>query len=163
MRTATKRKGIIMKKQYFVDMVNEKVYVDPMFVKKAGQFGTAEFDKFMELRTVLPAFKFEETNLNVSSKNVYSDLTYEVMEAFINFYEPSEKCAAVLAVFRQIRAESVFKKAPYSFVKSWFLSKYKTEYNKSSFAEERKTKKSEAIQKLTHPATASVKGVVSNS
>ena len=151
-----------MKKQYFVDMVEEKVYVDPMFIKKAGQFGTAEFNKFMELRTALSGFKFEEKNLNVSNKNVYSELTYEVMEAFINFYEPNEKRAAVLAVFRQIRAESVFKKAPYSFVKSWFLSKYKTEYNKSSFAEERKGKRAEAIQKLNHPAAASVKGVVSN-
>ena len=144
-----------MKKQYFVDMVNEKVYVDPVFVKKAGQFGAAEFDKFMELRTALPAFKFEEKNLNVSSKNVYSELTYDVMEAFINFYEPTEKRAAVLAVFRSIRAESVFKKAPYSFVKSWFLNNYKDEYNKSSFAEERKGKKAEAIQKLNKPAAAS--------
>ena len=155
MRAATKRKGIIMKKQYFVDMVNEKVYVDPVFVKKAGQFGAAEFDKFMELRTALPAFKFEEKNLNVSSKNVYSELTYEVMEAFINFHVEENRRKKVIDEFKAVRAEAVFKKAPYSFVKSWFLSKYKTEYNKSSFAIERKGKKAEAIQKLNHPATTS--------
>ena len=86
MRAATKRKGIIMKKQYFVDMVNEKVYVDPMFVKKAGQFGSPEFNKFMELRSTLPGFNIEEKNLNVSKKNVYSELTYEVSDAF-NIYE----------------------------------------------------------------------------
>ena len=151
-----------MKKQYFVNLIDGVVYVDPMFVKKAGQFGTVEFDKYMELKRALPDYTFEVKNLNVSNKNVYSELTYEVMEAFINFYEPTENRAAVLAVFRKIRAESVFKKAPYSFVKSWFLNNYKDEYNKSSFAEERKGKKAEAIQNLNHPAAASVKGVVSN-
>ena len=144
-----------MKKQYVIDLVNEMVCVDKEFVSKAGRLGTPEFETFMELKRTLPGFAFEVKNLNVSNKNVYSDLTYEVMEAFINFYEPSENRAAVLAVFRSIRAESVFKKAPYSFVKSWFLSKYKTEYNKSSFAEERKGKKAEAIQKLNKPAAAS--------
>lgn len=151
-----------MKKQYVIDLVNEMVSVDKEFVSKAGRLGTPEFETFMELKRTLPGFKFEEKNLNVSNKNVYSELTYEVMEAFINFYEPTEKRADVLAVFRKIRAASVFKKAPYSFVKSWFLSKYKTEYNKSSFAEERKGKRTEAIQKLNNPAAESVKGVVSN-
>lgn len=162
MRAATSQKGNVMKKQYFVNLIDGVVYVDPMFVKKSGQFGTPEFDKFMELKKTLPDFTFEVKNLNETKKNVYNDLTYEVMEAFINFYEPTEKRAAVLTVFRKIRAESLFKKAPYSFVKSWFLKNYKDEYNKSSFAEERKGKRAEAIQKLNHPAAASVKGVVSN-
>ena len=144
-----------MKKQYVIDLVNEMICVDKEFVKKAGRLGTPEFETFMELKRTLPGFKFEEKNLNVSNKNVYSELTYDVMEAFINFYEPTEKRAAVLAVFRKIRAESVFKKAPYSFVKSWFLMNYKDEYNKSSFAEERRNKKAEAIQKLNNTAAVS--------
>ena len=144
-----------MKRQYVIDLVNEMVCVDKEFVKKAGRLGTPEFETFMELKRTLPGFKFEEKNLNVSNKNVYSELTYDVMEAFINFYEPTEKRAAVLTVFRKIRAESVFKKAPYSFVKSWFLMNYKDEYNKSSFAEERRNKKAEAIQKLNNTAAVS--------
>ena len=144
-----------MKKQYFVDMVNEKVYVDPMFVKKAGQFGSPEFNKFMELRATLPGFDFEEKNLNVSKKNVYSELTYEVMEAFINFHEGEKNRAAVIEEFNAVCDASVFKKAPYSFVKSWFLKNYKEEYNVSSFAEERRNKKAEAIRKLNTPAATS--------
>lgn len=143
-----------MKQNFFVDLVFEKVYVDPMFVKKAGQFGTSEFDKFMELKRTLPGFTFEVKNLNETKKNVYSDLTYEVMEAFINFHEAEEGRAAVIAEYRAVRAAAVFKKAPYSYVKSWFLKNYKDEYNKSSFAEERKGKKAEAIQKLNHPAAS---------
>lgn len=143
-----------MKKQYFVNLIDGVVYVDPMFVKKAGQFGTAEFDKYMELKSALPDYTFEVKNLNVSNKNVYSELTYEVMEAFINFHEGEEGCAAVISEFKAVCAESVFKKAPYPFVKSWFLKKYKAAYNKSSFAEERKGKKAEAIHKLNNPAAA---------
>lgn len=151
-----------MKKQYVIDLVNEIVCVDKEFVKKAGRLGTPEFETFMELKRTLPGFKFEEKNLNVSNKNVYSELTYEVMEAFINFHVEENCRKKVVDEFKAVRAEAVFKKAPYSFVKSWFLSKYKTEYNKSSFAIERKGKKAEAIHKLNHPAATSVKGVVSN-
>ena len=144
-----------MKRQYFVNLIDGVVYVDPMFVKKAGQFGTPEFDKFMDLKRTLPDFTFEVKNLNETKKNTYNDLTYEVMEAFINFHEGEEGRAAVIAEYRAVRAAAVFKKAPYSYVKSWFLKKYKDTYNESSFAEERKTKKAEAIRKLNNPAAAS--------
>ena len=144
-----------MKKQYVIDLVNEMVCVDKEFVKKAGRLGTPEFETFMELKRTLPNFAFEVKNLNVSNKNVYSELTYEVMEAFINFHVEENCRKKVIDEFKAVRAEAVFKKPPYSFVKSWFLSKYKTEYNKSSFAIERKGKKAEVIQKLNHPATTS--------
>lgn len=142
-----------MKKQYEIDMVNEKVFVDPQFVKNAGQLGASEFTIFMELKNTLTGFSFEVKNLNESSKITYSDLTYETMEAFINFYEKDECRATAIGEFKRIRAESIFKKAPYSFVKSWFLSKYKDAYNKSNFATNKDTKKSEAIKSLNNSAT----------
>lgn len=152
-RRATSQKGIIMKKQYEIDMVNEKVYVDPQFVKNAGQLGAPEFTIFMELKNTLTGFSFEVKNLNESCKITYSDLTYETMEAFINFYEKEECRATSIEEFKKIRAESIFKKAPYSFVKSWFLSKYKDAYNKSNFATKKDTKKSEVIKGLNNSAT----------
>lgn len=143
-----------MKKQYVIDMVNEKVYVDPVFVKNAGQLGATEFSIFMDLKKTLIGFSFEVKNLNESSKTTYSDLTYDTMEAFINFHEPTDKRNAAIADFKQIRAESIFKKAPYSFVKSWFLSKYKDAYKKSNFAMKKESKKAEAIKELKNGATA---------
>ena len=144
-----------MKRNFFVNLIEGTVDVDPCFLEKAGEFGTPEFNKFMELKKTLPDFKFYVKKLNLSDKNTYSDLTYDVMEAFINFYEPAEKRADAISEFRKVRAESVFKKAPYSYIKSWFLKKYKEAYNKSSFAEERKGKKVEAIRKLNNAAAAS--------
>lgn len=146
-----------MKKQYVIDMVNEKVYVDPAFVKSAGQLDASEFTTFMNLKKTLPAFSFEVKNLNESSKTTYNDLTYDTMEAFINFHEPENKRKAAIEDFKKIRAESIFKKAPYSFVKSWFLSKYKDAYKKSSFAMKKESKKAEAINKLNKATSAESK------
>ena len=146
-----------MKKQYVIDMVNEKVYVDPTFVKSAGHLDAPEFATFMDLKKKLPGFDFVVKNLNESSKTTYNDLTYDTMEAFINFYEPENKRKAAIEEFKKTRAESIFKKAPYSFVKSWFLSKYKDAYKKSSFATEKESKKAEAINKLNKGTSADSK------
>lgn len=145
-----------MKRNFFVNLIEGTVDVDPCFLEKAGEFGTPEFEKFMELKKTLPDFKFIVKKLNDSDKNTYPDLTYEVMEAFINFYEPAEKRADAISEFCKVRAESVFKKAPYSYTKSWFLKKHKEAYNKSSFAEKRKGKKVEAIRKLNDATAVSV-------
>ena len=146
-----------MKKQYVIDMVNEKVYVDPAFVKSAGQLDASEFTTFLNLKKTLPGFSFEVKNLNESSKTTYSDLTYDTMEAFINFHELENNRKAAIEDFKKIRAESIFKKAPYSYVKSWFLSKYKDDYKKSSFAMKKESKKAEAINKLNKGTSAESK------
>lgn len=124
-----------MKKQYEVSILEGKIYVDPEFVKKAGQLDSPEFSEYMRLKRELPGFPFEEKNLNVSSRFTYSKLSYDAMKDFINFYESDERKPAALAEFNRVRAESAFKKAPYSFVKSWFVRNYKEAYRKSSFAE----------------------------
>ena len=119
-------------KNYEIDIVNEKVYVDPTFVKKSSNLKTPEFKEFMELKRTLPEFSFEEKKLNLE-KNTYKGLTNDVMEAFILYYEKIENREIVLKEFKEIRAESVFKKNKASFVRSWFLGKYKKQYNESSF------------------------------
>ena len=116
-------------KKYVVDIVNSKVYVDPTFIKKASKLGTAEFKEFTELRASLPGFAFEKKNLN-ADKNTYKGLKIEVMEAFIMFYEEGEEQKKALEEFKAILAESIFKKNKSSFVRSWFLHKYKNQYKK---------------------------------
>lgn len=140
-------------KKYEIDILNEKVYVDPTFVKKANNIQAHEFKEFMELKTTLPGFKFEEKKLNVE-KNTYKGLKIEVMEAFILFYEEGESQTKALAEFRKVVAEGTLKDNKSSFVKSWFLSKYKDEYNKSSFAQKSESKKAQAIKELKNGATA---------
>ena len=120
-------------KSYEIDIMNEKVYVDPTFIKKAGNLDTAEFKKYMELKRTLPGFAFEEKKLN-ADKNTYKGLKEDVMEAFILFYEEGEEQKKALAEFKETLAESIFKKNKGSYVRSWFLKKYKKQYNESSFA-----------------------------
>lgn len=137
-------------KNYEIDIVNEKVYVDPTFVKKSSNLKTPEFKEFMELKRTLPEFSFEEKKLNLE-KNTYKGLTNDVMEAFILYYEKIENREIVLKEFKEIRAESVFKKNKASFVRSWFLGKYKKQYNESSFVLNKDGKV--VIQKLKNGAT----------
>lgn len=151
-----------MKKHYVIDIEKEKVYVAPKFAEKAGQLGTPEFTKYMELKVTLPGFIFEIRKLNESSKNTYKGLSYDVMKAFIMFYEEGENQKKMLDEFNRVLDESVFKKAPSIYVRSWFLSKYKDAYNKSSFANKNEGKKEQAIKELLNPSSENQKGVVSN-
>lgn len=151
-----------MKKQYVVARLERVVYVDPKFVEKAGQLDTEESVLYDRLMEKYPSFKFEEKKLNESSKNTYKGLNYDVMKAFIKFYEEGENQQKMLDEFDNVLAESVFKKAPPIYVRSWFLSKYKEPYNKSSFAQKNESKKEQAIREMLNPASENQKGVVSN-
>lgn len=151
-----------MKKQYVVARLERVVYVDPKFVEKAGQLDTEESILYDRLMEKYPSFKFEEKKLNESSKNTYKGLNYDVMKAFIMFYEEGEEQKKMLDEFERVRDESVFKKAPPIYVRSWFLSKYKEPYNKSSFAQQNESKKEQAIRGMLNPASEYQKGVVSN-
>ena len=134
-----------MKKQYFVDQLEGVVYVDPAFLKAAGQIDTEECVLFEKLRKKYPDFKFVKENLNKSTKRTYNNLSYDRMRDFIKICLPDNESKQALAEFNQVYAVSKTKDGRYAYVKSWFLSKYKAQYNKSSFA---KVDKSE-----TAPAT----------
>ena len=60
------------------------------------------------------------------------------MKAFINICLPENERKGALAELEQKCAESTAKDGRYGYVKSWFLSQYKAQYNKSSFAKEKK-------------------------
>ena len=127
-----------MKKQYFVDQLEGVVYVDPAFLKAAGQIDTDECNLFETLRKKYPAFKFAKKDLNKSNKRTYSNLTFERMEHFIKICVPEAERKTALDEFKKVCAESTTKDGPYGYVKSWFLKEYKNEYNKSSFAKDEK-------------------------
>ena len=127
-----------MKKQYFVDQLEGVVYVDPAFLRAAGQIDTDECVLFEKLREKYPKFKFEKKDLNKSTKRTYNNLSYERMEAFINVCLPKNERKEAFEEFNQVCAVSKTKDGRYAYVKSWFLSKYKAQYNKSSFAEDDK-------------------------
>ena len=67
-----------MKKQYFVNQLEGVIYVDPAFLKAAGQIDTDECALFETLRNKYPEFKFQKKDLNKSTKRTYSNLTYDL-------------------------------------------------------------------------------------
>lgn len=127
-----------MKKQYFVKLLERVVEVDPAFLKAAGQMDTEVCILFEKLQAKYPTFKFEVKDLNKSSKKTYANLTYDRMKQFIKICLPEEERAAALATFKIKCNEATTKDGRYGYVKSWFLSEYKEQYNKSSFAKESK-------------------------
>ncbi|MBE6923873.1 MAG: hypothetical protein E7466_01365 [Ruminococcaceae bacterium] len=148
-----------MKKQYFVEQLEGIVYVDPAFLVAAGQIHTEECSLFETLKRKYPTFKFEKKNLNKSNKTTYFKLTYARMKRFIetNIHDEAEIKKA-LAELKQKRLEAEGRPGQYAYVKSWFLSEYKDEYNKSSFAKEKKEDKDENTLTQTENATQKEEG-----
>lgn len=129
-----------MKKQYFVKQLDGIVEIDPAFLKAAGQMDTDECVLFEKLQAKYPAFKFVVKDLNKSNKKTYSNLTYGRMTDFINTCLPECERKNALAELKKAKNESKAKDGRYGYVKSWFLSEYKEQYNKSSFAKETEKK-----------------------
>lgn len=127
-----------MKKQYFVKQLERIVEIDPVFLKAAGQMDTAECTLFEKLQVKYSTFEFLVKDLNKSSKKTYANLTYDRMAQFIKICLPEEERTAALATFKEKCNEATTKDGRYGYVKSWFLSEYKEQYNKSSFAKDSK-------------------------
>ena len=149
-----------MKKQYFVEQLEGIVYVDPDFLAAAGQIHTEECSLFETLKQKYPKFKFVKKHLNQSNKTTYSKLTYARMKRFIetNIHDTAARKKA-LEELAEKRIEAEGRSGQYAYVKSWFLSEYKDEYNKSSFSKEKKEDKDENTPAQTEAATQKKEGV----
>ena len=158
-----------MKKQYFVARMERVVYVDPMFVKKAGQLDTEECELYDRLLEKYPDFKFEVKKLNESNKQTYKGLTIKVMQAIIIQHEETpDKYEPKLKELNKKLADGLARNATYSVAKSWFLDNYGEVYTGSALS--KKEGKREALinellskvdKSIIAPASK-VKGVESN-
>lgn len=133
-----------MKRQYFVEQLEGIVYVDPAFLVAAGQIHTEECSLFETLKKKYPTFNFEKKDLNKSNKTTYSRLTYNRMKRFIetNIHDDDARKKGLEELAKK-RIEAEGRSGQYAYVKSWFLSEYKDEYNKSSFAKAKKVDEDE--------------------
>ena len=147
-RKATSQKGIIMKKQYFVNLIDRIVEVDKKFIEKAGQLDTEENALYDRLLGKYPSFKFEVKDLNKSNKQTYKGLRIEVMQAFIIQHEETpEKYNPQLKELNKAMAEGLMKDAKYSVAKSWFLKHYGEVFNGSALSK-KEGKQEELIKNL---------------
>ncbi len=139
-----------------IDRDKKTIYAMKSFLIKAGQFGTTEFNTLNDMLKTFPGFKVEEEKIaRNASKEAYGNLTYAVMKAFIENYETDEaKRKTMLEEYETIKTVSKTQRGAYAFVKSWFLTKYKDEFDRRKKELEDKRREAKENYLLYTPATA---------
>jgi hypothetical protein len=104
----------------------------------------------------LPGFKVEEEKIaHNASKEAYGKLNYDVMKTFIEGYETDDtKRKAMLEEYETIKTISKTQRGAYAFVKSWFLKKYKDEFDRRKKELETERREAKEAHLLYTPATA---------
>ena len=139
-----------------IDRNKKIIYATKSFLIKAGQFGTTEFKTLNDMLKTFPGFKVEEEKIaRNASKEAYGNLTYAVMKAFIESYETDNtKRKTMLEEYEAIKTVSKTQRGAYAFVKSWFLTKYKDEFDRRKKELETERREAKEAHLLYTPATA---------
>ena len=120
---------------YEINYVEGKIIVTKSFLKEAGVIGSTAYTELAQVRKDYPEFTIEQRQINKKQgKKAYGNLTYKVMKEFIEVKE-EENAEAVLAEFERIQQLSKAHNGQYAFVKSWFLKRYKDEFQQEESAE----------------------------
>lgn len=139
-----------------IDRAKKTIYATKSFLIKAGQFGTTEFNTLNDMLKTFPGYKVEEEKIaRNASKEAYGNLTYDVMKKFIESYETNDtKRKAMLEEYETIKTVSKTQRGAYAFVKSWFLKKYKDEFDRRKKELEDERREAKEAHLLYTPATA---------
>ena len=139
-----------------IDRDKKTIYATKSFLIKAGQFGTTEFNTLNDMLKTFPGFKVEEEKIaRNDNKEAYGNLTYEKMKAFIESYETDDTWRkAALEEYEAIKRIAKTQRGAYAFVKSWFLKKYKDEFDRRKKELEDERHEAKEAHLLYTPATA---------
>ena len=128
--------------QYEIDFINSKIILTKKFAKAAGILNTPEYIALMQIRRENPDFTIELREIKKKEgKKSYRNLTYEHMEDYIITRDGKDSEAH--KEFKQVKKLSQVQAGPYAYVKSWFLKKYKDEFEKEEETAEAPVKKPE--------------------
>lgn len=113
--------------RYEINHIEGKVILTKQFAKSASILNTPEYMTLLELRRNHPDYTFELREISKKEgKKSYRNLTYEHMEAYIITRDGKDSEAH--KEFKQVKKLSQVQAGPYAYVKSWFLKKYKDEF-----------------------------------
>ena len=113
--------------RYEINHIEGKVILTKQFAKSASILNTPEYMTLLELRRNHPDYTFELREIRKKEgKKSYRNLTYEHMEAYIITRDGKDSEAH--KDFEQVKKLSQVQAGPYAYVKSWFLKKYKDEF-----------------------------------
>ena len=120
---------------YEINYIENTITVTKKFLKDAGVIGSPAYNELARVRKDLPDFQIVQREITKKQgKKTYGKLTYKVMADFIA--EKEEKNApAVLVEFERVKALSKVKAGQYAFVKTWFLNRFKNEFQQEETEE----------------------------
>ena len=114
---------------------NKTIEMTAKEAKAAGKIKSTAFNELMELKAMLPGYEVAIVAAPRRKKSVFSDLTYEYMEAYIKKHDDEKKTK--MAKFNELRGivskedkekygevSEKLEKAAYSTVKKWFLNTF---------------------------------------
>lgn len=121
---------------YEINYIENTITVTKSFLKEAGVIGNPAYIELARLRNDLPDFQIVQREISrKQGKKSYGKLTYKVMGEFIKAQEEAEKATGVLAEFERVKELSKVHSGQYAFVKTWFLTRYKDEFEQDDEAE----------------------------
>ena len=98
--------------------------VTKSFLKEAEVIGSDAFMTLVKLRNEHPGLKVKVREIAKNEDKIsYEGLTYEYMEDFIKAQE-GDNAGKALEEFEKTKELSKSYRAPYLFVRKWFLNKY---------------------------------------
>lgn len=110
--------------KYKVDYIAGSITVTKSFAKAASIWGSNEYNLLKQLRADNPSFTVLVREIEKKEgKRSYHNLNYENMRKFIAALE-GENSAALNELSKIIEIATI-QSAPYTYVKKWFLSRYK--------------------------------------
>ena len=122
---------------YEIDFTEGKIIVSKGFLKEAGVIGSSAYRDLVQLRHDYPEFTIVPREINKKKgKKTYGKLTYEKMAEFIKAIEDEERASTVLVEFERVKVLAHAYRGQYAFVKTWFLARYKDQFQQEEDAEE---------------------------
>lgn len=121
---------------YEINYVENTIVVTKKFLKEAGIIGSTAYNDLARVRKDLPDFQIVQREIaKKQGKKTYGDLTFKRMADFIAAYD-EENADNALAEFERVKQLSKAHSGSYAFVKTWFLNRYKDEFNVEAESEE---------------------------
>ncbi|MBR5310464.1 MAG: hypothetical protein IKU42_05025 [Oscillospiraceae bacterium] len=114
-----------IKKAITLDIIGKKLYISNSFYKKACNGNSVEYKVLHQMMN--ENVGFEIAFKVVEDKKTYKDLTYAVMETYI---EESENKETNLLLFNEMKKEAEAEGSGYPLVKKWFLNTFEEFKNK---------------------------------
>ena len=120
-----------------VNHINNTITVTKAFMKKAENFGSAEYKQMMEIKSdeVLRSYKIIVRSIKKNpEKESYRNLTYKNMETYISTLNLK---TIYMAEYEVAKKRSKIQKSPYKYMVKWFVETFPNYKEADIFSDEK--------------------------